>query len=131
MPGSQYLSSTGEDWKAVNESHPPNDNTDQLQRGQRVVLDERKALSPELSKDSELAAYLPDNWWKKSKLDREWFFNVVSSLYPGYLEQLIAHSQKQRQRATEEEEKTETIAVDGVWRERLSQSTFISRKKGR
>ena len=48
MPGSQYLSSTGEDWKEVNESHPPNDNTDQLQRGQQIVLDEQKALSPEL-----------------------------------------------------------------------------------
>ena len=43
LPGSQFLSSTGEDWKAVNESHPPNDNLDQIQRGLHTVLDESKA----------------------------------------------------------------------------------------
>ena len=48
LPGSQFLSSTGEDWQAVNESHPPNDNLVQIQRGLHTVLDESKALAPEL-----------------------------------------------------------------------------------
>ena len=48
LPGSQYLSSTGEDWAAVNECHPPNSNEDAVQRGQTIVLDESKALSFEL-----------------------------------------------------------------------------------
>ena len=48
LPGSQYLSSTGEDWAAVNVSHPPNANDDYVQRGQSIVYDENKALSPEL-----------------------------------------------------------------------------------
>ena len=52
LPGSQYLSSTGEDWAAVNECHPPNSNEDAVQRGQTIVLDESKALSPELEASS-------------------------------------------------------------------------------
>ena len=44
-----------------------------------------KNLASNLGQDPQLAKYLPDNWQKKHKLDREWFLNVVNSLHPGYL----------------------------------------------
>ena len=55
-----------------------------------------KNLSVNLGDDETLAQYLPDKWETKQKLDRIWLFNVVNSIHPGYLEQLISHAQRQR-----------------------------------
>ena len=30
--------------------------------------------------------YLPDNFKKRRTIDRTWFFNVLNTVYPGYLE---------------------------------------------
>ena len=45
-----------------------------------------KNLGEELGHDEALKVYLPDKWHTKKKLDREWLFNVVNSVHPGYLE---------------------------------------------
>ena len=45
-----------------------------------------KSLAENLKDDENLAQYLPDKWDKKLKLDREWFYNILNTVYPGYLE---------------------------------------------
>ena len=87
-----------------------------------------KSLAENLKDDEELVKYLPDKWHKKLKLDREWFFNILNTVHPGYLQQIIKHAQKQRQTANTEEEKKETITITDEWKKRLEQSTFISNK---
>ena len=86
-----------------------------------------KSLGASLAGDERLAQYLPDKWQEKGKLDRVWVFNVINSVYPGYLEQVIGHAQRQRQQADGEEEAKETITVSEEWRRRLAETTFISK----
>ena len=78
-----------------------------------------KSLAENLKDDEELVKYLPDKWHKKLKLDREWFFNILNTVHPGYLQQVIKHAQKQRQTANTEEEKQETITITDEWKQRL------------
>ena len=61
-----------------------------------VFADKKKLLhvsEVKLKNDELLMPYLPDKWDAKKKLDREWFFNIVNSVHPGYLEQVIKHAQ--------------------------------------
>ena len=53
-----------------------------------------KSLGASLRDDKQLALYLPEKWHEKGKLDREWVFNVINSIHPGYLEQVISHAQR-------------------------------------
>lgn len=53
-----------------------------------------KSLAETLKEDEELIKYLPDKWHKKLKLDREWFFNILNTVHPGYLQQIIKHAQR-------------------------------------
>ena len=46
--------------------------------------------------DDILARYLPDNYQKKRTLDRDWFSNIVNTVYPGFFDDLIKHAQKSR-----------------------------------
>ena len=49
--------------------------------------------------------YIPDEI-KTGKLpDRQFFYNTINTVYPGYLEQLILHANKQRNGASEAKEK--------------------------
>ena len=40
--------------------------------------------------------YFPDEYWKKKTPDRTFFFNVLNTVHPGYLQQLISHANIQR-----------------------------------
>ena len=51
-----------------------------------------KSLGSSLKDDEQLALYLPSKWHEKGKLDRVWVFNVINSIHPGYLEQVIGHA---------------------------------------
>ena len=44
-----------------------------------------KNMATQLKDDEQLAHYLPDGWHEKAKVDRDWLFNVVNSIHPGYL----------------------------------------------
>ena len=87
-----------------------------------------KNLGENLKQDPTLSNYLPEKWEVKKKLDREWVLNVVNSIHPGYLEQVIQHAQRQRQTAQTEEEEKDTIQITEEWKQRLAETTFISSK---
>jgi len=44
--------------------------------------------------DAALAMYFPDEFLKGRIPDRTFFFNVLNTIYPGYLNELIGHANK-------------------------------------
>ena len=59
--------------------------------------------------------YFPDEM-KTGKLpDRQYFYNTINTVYPGYLEQLILHANKQRNGQSEAKEKEQTILATNEW----------------
>ena len=55
-----------------------------------------------LAKDKELGMYYPSDFTEKKKLDREFVFNILNTVHPGYLENVIVYANKQRHSTSEE-----------------------------
>ena len=68
-----------------------------------------------LGKDKELAMYYPSDFTDKKKLDREFVFNILNTVHPGYLDNVIAYANKQRHTSTEDTEKKTTILLTPEW----------------
>ena len=51
-----------------------------------------KQLKKHLIGDKELARRLPDGWENKKKIERDWVLNIVNTVHPGFLSQLIRHA---------------------------------------
>ena len=41
--------------------------------------------------DEMLVEYFPNNIEKKRTIDRDWYFNIINTVHPGFLDQLIRH----------------------------------------
>ena len=39
--------------------------------------------------DKEVAMYLPDKWWEGKKPTRGFLINIINTVYPGYLPELL------------------------------------------
>ena len=70
-----------------------------------------KALWPSLSKDRKFMAYFPDNYGDAKTPSREYFMNVLNTIYPDYMNKIMLHADKQRYSATGESQKTESIYI--------------------
>ena len=55
-----------------------------------------KRLYPEVKKIPEVNIYLPERTRKGLTLDRTYFFNVLNTVVPGYVEKLTQHANKLR-----------------------------------
>ena len=71
--------------------------------------------------------YFPETYWKKAKPDRTYVFNVINTVYPDYLNQLISHAQRQRIGIVANEMATNTILATDEWLENLKKVPFYSR----
>ena len=85
-------------------------------------------LQPLLKEDGNFQAYFPDRLPKGRNYSREYFFNILNTLYPDYTANLIAHAQRQRFTADGPDKKEEGIAVSDEWWELLTKNPYISRK---
>jgi len=36
--------------------------------------------------------YFPETYWKKAKPDRAYVFNIINTVHPGYVSELIGHA---------------------------------------
>jgi hypothetical protein len=61
-----------------------------------------KALYPQFKKDAEMMAYFPDSYPAGKGPPREYFFNVLHTIHPEYLGQVLVHANKQRMTMKEE-----------------------------
>ena len=54
---------------------------------------------PQFAQDDKLAKYFPNEFPQGKGPPREYFFNVLNSIYPDYLKQMLEHANKQRMSA--------------------------------
>ena len=76
-----------------------------------------KALWPELKKDADFLAFFPSVYPKNKGPPREYFFNILNTLYPEYLQQIISHAIEQRMGADGVNKQTESIQISQFWEE--------------
>jgi hypothetical protein len=80
-------------------------------------------------KDKEkIQYYLPKNYDKKRTICRVWFYNIVNTVYPGWLDILIAHAQSVRQTPNPDEEGNDAILCTPEFHEQLKNTSFVSSK---
>ena len=61
-----------------------------------------KTLWPEFKKDAAFCAYFPAIFPKGKGPPREYFFNILNTIYPEYLGQVMQHANEQRMSANAE-----------------------------
>ena len=62
-----------------------------------------------------MMSFFPDKYPKDKGPPREYFFNILNSLYPEYLEQVMLHASKQRMTTEGEAMKKESIKMTEFW----------------
>ena len=87
-----------------------------------------KALYPELKKDGVFMSYFPDKYPAGKAPPREYFFNLLNTIHPEYLKQIMSHASKQRMTTEGEAMKMESIKVSDFWAEQLDKMPYLSCK---
>ena len=87
-----------------------------------------KNLWPQFSKDAEFTKYFPDKYPVGKGPPRQYFFDILNTLYPDYLQQVMEHANKQRMSADQGQNKKESIAISQFWQEELKSMPYLSRK---
>ena len=66
----------------------------EIKQIQVPLLDELsvKSVLDMVRNDPEVVAYFPDEYLKKLKPDRPFFFNTINTIHEGFLPQLIQHA---------------------------------------
>ena len=87
-----------------------------------------KKLWPSMSKDKKFMQFFPDDFAESKGPSREYFFNILSTLYHDYLVKITAHANKERYSATGEGMKNESITISESWQEQLKSMPYLSCK---
>ena len=58
-----------------------------------------KRLWPEFKKDAEFMRFFPSTYPKGKGPPRDYFFNVLNTMYPEYLAQIMSHANQERMAA--------------------------------
>ena len=87
-----------------------------------------KALWPSLAKDKEFTVYFPDKYPKDKGPPRQYFFDVLNTVHPEYLQQIMAHANQERMAADAGNNLTDAIAISQFWEEELKAMPYLSRK---
>ena len=78
-----------------------------------------KTLYPQALEDERLKKFLPDDTSKTKPMDRQFFFNVLNSVYPEYVASVIKDTSKIRQDPGQNEEKKDYILIADHWYNKL------------
>ena len=85
-------------------------------------------LWPELQKDQEFVMYFPDKFPAHKGPCRDYFMNILNTLYPDYLSQVLDHACKQRHTVQDDDQRMEAIKISDAWLEELQSMPFTSGK---
>ena len=85
-----------------------------------------KHIYPMFAKDAEVMQYFPDAYPKGKGPPREYFFNVLNTLRPEYLQQVMAHANKQRMSSEGEGMQRQSIEMSQYWEEQLKSMPYLS-----
>ena len=72
--------------------------------------------------------FFPDDFAERRGPSRDYFFDILNTLYPDYMVKIMAHANKERHSATGEGMKNESIAISQSWQEQLKSMPYLSRK---
>jgi len=87
-----------------------------------------KSLWPQFADDASVAKYFPDIFPKDKGPAREYFFNVVNTIQPDFLQQMMDHANKQRMTAEGEKGQLQSIKISQFWEEKLKAMPYLSCK---
>ena len=90
-----------------------------------------KALWPDVKKDAEFTKYFPDTYPPGRGPPRQYFFDILNTLQPEYLQRVLKHANEQRMGAEGADQKEETIAISKCWEEELKSMPYLSKKGGK
>ena len=76
-------------------------------------------LWPELSKDPEFMAFMPDSFPKGKNCDRTYFFNILNTVHNTYCQNILKHANEQRMSSTGQKNEENAIEVNEDWHEKL------------
>ena len=94
------------------------------------LFDELSVINiwPMTKEDKQCMKYFPQKLPKGRVPDREYFFNILNTLYPLYVQEIIRHANDQRNSVANDAQARETIEVSDKWWEALNAVPFISCK---
>ena len=87
-----------------------------------------KALYPECKKDGVFMSYFPDKYPAGKAPPREYFFNILNTIHPEYLKEILTHASRQRMTTDGETMKKESIKISEFWAEQLDKMPYLSCK---
>ena len=93
------------------------------------LFDELSVINiwPMTKGNEKITKYFPTKMPKGRVPDREYFFNILNTFQPKYVEIIIRHANEQRNSVTNEARAKETIEVSDKWWDALNSVPFISR----
>ena len=103
---------------------------DQVSRVNVPLYDELSVgnIWPMMKSDEQFMLYFPTKMAKGRVPDREYFFNILNTFQPAYLQTLIKHANDQRNSVSNDAIAREAIEVSDDWWNALNSVPFISRK---
>ena len=72
--------------------------------------------------------YFPDVYPKGKGPPRAYFFNILNTIHPDYLANVMAHANKERMCADGEVLKSQSIEISQFWEEELKSMPYLSRE---
>ncbi len=78
-----------------------------------------KNLWADAKDDPELNVFFPNHDKDKKLPPREYFFNVLNTIQPEYLDQIIRHAQNQREERKGDDQLAEKIEITEEWKAKL------------
>ena len=64
-------------------------------------------------------SFFPDKYPKDKGPPREYFFNILNTIHPTYLANIMQHANKQRMTTEGEEMQKQSIQISEFWEEQL------------
>lgn len=90
-----------------------------------------KALYAKVIERPGMSMYFPDKYPKGRQCDKQYMYNIWSSLHHEEVQEVIAYANSQRFEITAEKLKQETIIISDKWMSEIDAMPFISKTKGR
>ena len=87
-----------------------------------------KHMWPKMKAIEGFMLYMPDRLPKKILPDREYFFNIMNSINPDYVQKAIQHAAAQRNSVTEQNAESESILLSANMQALLQEKPFQSGK---
>ena len=81
---------------------------------------------PMTKENKQIMKYFPTKLPKNRVPDREYFFNIMNTFQPYYVDQIIRHANEQRNSVSNEAQAREAIEVSDKWWSALNAVPFIS-----